>query len=404
MNNKIKLRTPGYYKNFHCISSECKDNCCVGGWQIDIDEETAEYYSTVNGDFGKKLRDNIDYDNLCFRLKDGKCPFLDNNNLCGIYKELGEEHIGIVCDQFPRFTEYFGSVKERGIGLACEEAAKIILTDRSNFSYSETDTDEDVFDDSEFDSSLADMLMLLRDEFMYIIEKTDYTFNQKMIIIINIAADFQNHINNNDYNSMNKLYKKKKQHDFNSCFISDFRQISFNELEQNMASVWYAYLELETLGDEWHDFTDKIMDFLHPRKIRMLLKITNMKAGKYSTIKAFEEYTKYLNSYYAENTAELENILKYYIFRYLLKASYDHDLFGKIQLAAANIAILRDMEIYRFIQNGNKFSSDDRMDIIHIFSREVEYSEDNLETLAEEFIFDDIFKSENIIKLFNFSY
>lgn len=53
MNNKIKLRTPGYYKNFHCISSECKDNCCVGGWQIDIDEETAEYYSTVNGDFGK---------------------------------------------------------------------------------------------------------------------------------------------------------------------------------------------------------------------------------------------------------------------------------------------------------------------------------------------------------------
>ena len=158
MNNKIKLRTPGYYKNFHCISSECKDNCCVGGWQIDIDEETAEYYSTVNGDFGKKLRDNIDYDNLCFKLKDGKCPFLDNNNLCGIYKELGEEHIGIVCDQFPRFTEYFGNVKERGIGLACEEAAKIILTDRSNFSYSETDTDEDVFDDSEFDSRINNVI------------------------------------------------------------------------------------------------------------------------------------------------------------------------------------------------------------------------------------------------------
>lgn len=403
MNNKIKLRTPGYYKNFHCISSECKDNCCVGGWQIDIDEETAEYYSTVNGDFGKKLRDNIDYDNLCFKLKDGKCPFLDNNNLCGIYKELGEEHIGVVCDQFPRFTEYFCNVKERGIGLACEEAAKIILTDRSNFSYSETDTDEDVFDDSEFDSSLADMLMLLRDEFMYVIEKTDYTFNQKMIIIINIAADFQNHINNNDYNSMNKLYKKIKQHDFNSCFISDFRQISFNELEQNMASVWYAYLELETLGDEWPDFTDKIMDFLHPENSHAS-ENNERESRKIQYNQAFEEYTKYLNSYYAENTAELENILKYYIFRYLLKASYDHDLFRKIQLAAANIAILRDMEIYRFVQNGNKFSSDDRMDIIHIFSREVEYSEDNLETLAEEFIFDDIFKSENIIKLFNFSY
>ena len=345
MNNKIKLRTPGYYKNFHCISSECKDNCCVGGWQIDIDEETAEYYSTVNGDFGKKLRDNIDYDNLCFRLKDGKCPFLDNNNLCGIYKELGEEHIGIVCDQFPRFTEYFGNVKERGIGLACEEAAKIILTDRSNFSYSETDTDEDVFDDSEFDSSLADMLMLLRDEFMFVIEKTDYTFNQKIIIIINIAADFQNHINNNDYNSMNKLYKKIKQHDFNSCFISDFRQISFNELEQNMASVWYAYLELETLGDEWPDFTDKIMDFLHPENSNAS-ENNEHESMKIQYNQAFEEYTKYLNSYYAENTAELENILKYYIFRYLLKASYDHDLFGKISL---QLRILQFCVIWKFI-------------------------------------------------------
>ena len=170
-----------------------------------------------------------------------------------------------------------------------------------------------------------------------------------------------------------------------------------------MASVWYAYLELETLGDEWPDFTDKIMDFLHPENSNAS-ENNEHESRKIQYNQAFEEYTKYLNSYYAENTAELENILKYYIFRYLLKASYDHDLFGKIQLAAANIAILRDMEIYRFIQNSNKFSSDDRMDIIHIFSREVEYSEDNLETLAEEFIFDDIFKSENIIKLFNFSY
>ena len=130
-----------------------------------------------------------------------------------------------------------------------------------------------------------------------------------MIIIINIAVDFQNHINNNDYNSMNKLYKKIKQHDFNSCFISDFRQISFNELEQNMASVWYAYLELETLGDEWSDFTDKIMDFLHPENSNAS-ENNEHESRKIQYNQAFEEYTKYLNSYYAENTAELENILK----------------------------------------------------------------------------------------------
>ena len=45
------------------------------------------------------------------------------------------------------------------------------------------------------------------------------------------------------------------------------------------------------------------------------------------------------------------------------------------------------------------FDLQDRIDTVHIFSREVEYSEDNLEVLAEEFIFDDIFKAENLIAL-----
>ena len=49
MNNKIKLRTPGYYKNFHCISSECKDNCCIGGWEIFIDEENDWEVYTEDG-------------------------------------------------------------------------------------------------------------------------------------------------------------------------------------------------------------------------------------------------------------------------------------------------------------------------------------------------------------------
>ena len=39
------------------------------------------------------------------------------------------------------------------------------------------------------------------------------------------------------------------------------------------------------------------------------------------------------------------------------------------------------------------------MELIHIFSREVEYSEENLEDLAEEFLFDDIFEKEQLCAL-----
>ena len=57
------------------------------------------------------------------------------------------------------------------------------------------------------------------------------------------------------------------------------------------------------------------------------------------------------------------------------------------------------MDIVRWLKNDKMFDLQDRIDTVHIFSREVEYSEDNLEVLAEEFIFDDIFKAENLIAL-----
>ena len=49
----MKLRVPYYYDEFRCIAGECKDNCCVGGWEIDIDEETYEYYQQMTGKIGE---------------------------------------------------------------------------------------------------------------------------------------------------------------------------------------------------------------------------------------------------------------------------------------------------------------------------------------------------------------
>ena len=57
----MKLRLPNYYKNFKCIADKCKDSCCSAGWEIDIDDKTAEFYKNVKGNFGDKLRKNIKF-------------------------------------------------------------------------------------------------------------------------------------------------------------------------------------------------------------------------------------------------------------------------------------------------------------------------------------------------------
>ena len=124
---------PDYYKEFKCIADKCRHSCCIG-WEIDIDENTLEFYSTVKGDMGARLKNGIEYDEngAHFLLTENeRCPFLNEKGLCDIITELGEEHISDICTMHPRFVNDLPSRQEIGIGLCCEEAARIIIGKKS---------------------------------------------------------------------------------------------------------------------------------------------------------------------------------------------------------------------------------------------------------------------------------
>lgn len=50
----MTVTVPSYYKDFKCIANKCRHSCCIG-WEIDIDDETFDFYKSVKGDFGKNL-------------------------------------------------------------------------------------------------------------------------------------------------------------------------------------------------------------------------------------------------------------------------------------------------------------------------------------------------------------
>lgn len=125
----MKVFAPDYYNDFKCIAENCKHSCCIG-WEIDIDSDTADFYKSVPGEFGKKLCENIDfYDNGgSFRLcENERCPFLNERGLCDIYINLGEESLSQICSDHPRFRNFYESRTEIGLGICCEEAARLIL-------------------------------------------------------------------------------------------------------------------------------------------------------------------------------------------------------------------------------------------------------------------------------------
>lgn len=126
----MKIYAPDYYSSFSCIADKCAHSCCIG-WEIDIDDETLEYYKSVQSDFGKRLLSGISYDggDAHFALtKDERCPFLTNGGLCEIILKLGENALCGICSDHPRYRSFFSARTEIGIGMCCEEAARIILT------------------------------------------------------------------------------------------------------------------------------------------------------------------------------------------------------------------------------------------------------------------------------------
>ena len=123
----MKIIAPDYYKEFHCIADKCHHSCCVG-WEIDIDEESLQRFQKI-----EEIQKEIAYaenpeEMPHFRLMPGeRCPFLQENGLCRMICHYGEEILCQICADHPRFRNFWEDRIELGLGLVCEEAARIIL-------------------------------------------------------------------------------------------------------------------------------------------------------------------------------------------------------------------------------------------------------------------------------------
>ena len=124
----MKLYAPQYYNTFRCIADRCRHSCCIG-WEIDVDEDTLALYETLDGDYADTIRASIqDGDAPHFALAaHERCPHLDECGLCRILSAYGEDALCEICREHPRFYHDTPHGKEVGIGLACEEACRIIL-------------------------------------------------------------------------------------------------------------------------------------------------------------------------------------------------------------------------------------------------------------------------------------
>lgn len=384
----MKIRVPDYYKDFKCIADKCEDTCCAG-WEVDVDDDSYEYYKTVTGPFGDRIKSVMvpptEEEEACFTLNNGRCPFLNDSNLCDLYTELGEDKLCDTCTNYPRFIEEYGSLREIGIALSCKTAGELILKSDKKVTFELTENDEMVSTYNDIDPELYMMLMASRKTAFDIAQNRDFDIVMRYCLVLEYAKDIQDMI---DKGTLSKIMNIKNNYS-NEEYLRE-RTKTFNILhneEYTRYSYIYEYLKIfddfEIINKSWTDMVNHEKEYMYEQSSNEEYK---------SRYNRFEQY-------YHEKEYEYEQLLVYFIFRYYLKAVNDDDVFSKVKMAVVSFLIIKDLDVLRFCDNKGSLSFEEQVDIMHIYSREIEHSYENFEKLSLMLSEDERFSYHVLISL-----
>lgn len=382
----MNIRVPHYYKEFKCIGDKCSDTCCAG-WEVVVDDEASLYYKTVEGPFGDRLRSHmvIDQDEeTVFVLHNGNCPFLNEKKLCDIYTELGEDKLCTTCTEFPRFTEEFEDLREIGISLSCPEAARILLDSEIPVTFEIKSNEEKIIEEDELDSELFKHLIDARKTAIHILQNRSMNIDDRIAVLLTFTKNIQDKMDRDKVDMLSGINEQYMQDDFIDTVLKKleiYREKYFIKYEL-IQEYLQICLDMENINESWPKTVEDTIAILFEN---------GMDSQKYK-----DEHFKF-NTYYAERMYEYEHLMVYYIFRYFMKAVYDADVFSKVKLAVTGYLIMKELDVAKWMANGHTLNKEEQVDLMHLYSREVEHSDDNLEILDEEFKINSGFNFENML-------
>lgn len=306
----MKLVAPDYYEKFKCTADKCKHTCCKG-WEIGIDRKTAEFYKSVGGKFGERLKssvENDEYGDYRFILKsDERCPFLNQSGLCDIYSYLGENALCQVCFDHPRFRNFYEDRTEIGLGLSCEAVCKLVLESEEKAFLEVLEDDNTEEEISEETKEMYDF----REKVFSVLQNRKKSIEKRIREIVSLVGEAY------------KLKSPKKQYEI--------------------------YFSLEKLSDERDAYLNNLI-FLDLKDTKAVLK---------------------------EFETAFEQLLHYFVFRYLCDAVYDDKIKERLRFCADSTVFIAALAAGIKKQTGS-VSLFDIEEAARVFSSEVEYSDENM--------------------------
>lgn len=379
------FRYPVYYDSFHCIADRCEDTCCAG-WEIDIDDESYDYYMSVPGEFGERLRKSIReyksededaYESHGFILKEDKrCPFLNDQGLCDMYRELGEGALCDVCTDTPRNILEYGRERELAISASCPEAGRLIYGSEQPVAFVERDIDEELdFEETDEEVEFAHAIRGARDRAIRILQNRSYSILERAAVFLKYAEKVQDCLNSNDVPGMAAVGP-----DWESIGVPLTNPIKRHEL---FLKRMLTFTALESIREDWNE---------------MLIALQTCYVTPENGAELYNsDYESWMESVKSEHREyEYEHLLVYYAFMCLARCVDDYDFIGKAKLCVVSFLMVRDMDMVWYHTN-HFYRKEDRLLITRIYAKEVEHSEENLDYLSDEFLFEDAYQVEKLL-------
>lgn len=297
----MKIVKPTFYKNFKCIAGDCPDSCCQG-WEVDADGDSLEYYKTLDNSLEIKKRiDSV----LSKDEFDNTIFTLAPKKRCPFLNDenLCDMHIAIGGEHTPYTCRTFPRFIY-DFGATREIGISFSCPVASDMMY-----DTESFDfETEVNSDLPTLNDIDAEKYFLLYKGRAEAYK--------IAKD------------KNKSIRERLSDLLDLGVLLQEKLFPYDEGGDDIA-FFDVFKNPELINPEWKE------------------KVENFSLKQVS------------------DTQSNENILMYFLYKYLMQAVYDDDVLSKIKMAVLGVLI-------------NTYFGEDSW-TVHLWSKETEHSQYNMD-------------------------
>lgn len=369
---KVNMFMPKYMLTFKCIGSKCVDTCCAG-WDINIDEDTYKKYINCTGELKDLVKDKFkenknsnDYFNKGFMIlkEHNKCPFLNDDLLCDIHGNVGEDNLCITCKRFPRVYNIVDDIYEKSGLASCPEVCiKAFLNkDKMEFIESKENLDESaieirrIIDTEAFEGSdsLLQYFWDIRINSINIIQNRKFSIEERLGILKSFYNKIDEYHNEKDFAAIEQLLEEYNE---GNIEFDSLKTLNLNESNE-------FYLSL---------LDEKLVKNIRSVRLKECIKEYEKEILKVDDIAKYINDEKGILKLIDKYSYILENYLVNQIFKDLLPFNKGENLNLSINLLINTYNIIKSY-IIGIALNNKEVNEDLILRVIQSLSKDIEHN------------------------------